>query len=52
MVENRDIPMKKLAKKLEDSGVDISGIDLDKAIAGFEEARKLEWKRLSSAQKS
>ena len=52
MIENGAIPMKKLAKKLQDSGVDISSIDLEKAIAGYEEGRKQEWKRLSTTQTS
>ena len=44
------VPMKKLAKKLKDSGVDISSIDLEKAIKYYEESKKLEWKRLSTTQ--
>ena len=42
--------MKKLAKKLKDSGVDTSSIDLEKAIKYYEEGRKLEWKRLFTTQ--
>ena len=44
------VPMKKLAKKLKVSGVDISSIDLEKAIKYYEEGKKLEWKRLSTTQ--
>ena len=50
IVEGGAVPMKKLAKKLKDSGVDTSSIDLEKAIKYYEEGRKLEWKRLSSTQ--
>ena len=52
IVEGGVVPMKKLAKKLKDSGVDISRIDLEKAIKYYEEGRKLEWKRLSTTQTS
>lgn len=52
IVEGGVVPMRKLAKKLKDSGVDISSIDLDKAIEYYEEGRKLEWKRLSTTQTS
>ncbi len=52
IVEGGVVPMKKLAKKLQDSGVDISSIDLEKAIKYYEEGRKLEWKRLSTTQTS
>ena len=36
------VPMKKLAKKLKDSGVDTSSIDLEKAIKYYGEGEKLE----------
>ena len=52
IVEGGVVPMRKLAKKLKDSGVDVSSIDLDKAIEYYEEGRKLEWKRLSTIQTS
>ena len=52
IVEGGVVPMKKLAKKLQDSGVDVSSIDLEKAIKYYEEGRKLEWKRLSTTQTS
>ena len=52
IVEGGVVPMKKLAKKLQDSGVNISSIDLEKAIKYYEEGRKLEWKRLSTTQTS
>ncbi|MGD0994632.1 MAG: hypothetical protein ABR909_03795 [Candidatus Bathyarchaeia archaeon] len=50
IVEGGVVPMKRLTKKLKDSGVDTSSIDLEKAIKYYEEGRKLEWKRLSSTQ--
>jgi len=51
-LEGGMVPMKKLAKKLKDAGVNVSGIALDKAIEHYEEGRKLEWKRLSTTQTS
>ncbi len=50
IVEGGAVPMKKLAKKLKDSGVDTSSIDLEKAIKYYEEGRKLAWKRLSTTE--
>jgi hypothetical protein len=44
--------MKQLAKKLKESGIDTSKISLDQAIEHYEEGRKLEWKRLPTAQTS
>lgn len=52
IVEGGAVPMKKLVKKLKDSGVDVSTVDLEKAIEYYEEGRKLEWKRLSTTQTS
>ena len=52
IVEGGLISMKKLAKKLRDSGVDTSNIELKKAIEFYEEGRKQEWKRLSTTQTS
>ena len=52
ILEGGVAPMKQLAKKLKDSGVDTSKIDLEKAIEYYEEGRKLEWKRLSTTQTS
>lgn len=50
IVEGGAVPMKKLAKKLKDSGVDTSSIDLEKAIKYYEEGGKLAWKRLSTTE--
>ncbi len=52
VVEGGVVPMRKLAKKLKDTGADVSSIDLEKAIEYYEEGRKLEWKRLSTTQTS
>ena len=52
IVEGGVVPMKKIAEKLKDSGVDVSKIDLEKAIKYYEDGRKLEWKRLSTTQTS
>jgi len=52
IAETGVVPMKKLAKKLKEAGVDTSKIDLEKAIKYYEEGRKLEWKRLSTTQTS
>jgi len=39
-----------LSRKLKEKGIDVSEIDLDKAIKFYEEGRKLERKRLSTIQ--
>jgi len=52
IIEGGALPMKKLAKNMKDSGVDISSINLEKAIKCYEEGRKLEWKRLSTTPTS
>jgi len=52
IVEGGVVSTRKLAEKLKDSGIDVSGVDLEKAIAYYEEGRKLEWKRLSTTQTS
>jgi hypothetical protein len=46
IVEGGMIPMKKIAKKLKDAGIDITSIDLDRAVEFYEDGR------LSSAQTS
>ncbi len=51
-IEPEVVPMKHLARKLKDSGVDTSKISLEKAIEFYEESRKLEWKRLSMTQQA
>jgi len=52
IVEGGVISMKKLSKKLRDSGVDTSSINLKEAIEFYEEGRKQEWKRSSTTQTS
>ena len=52
ILEGGVIPMKQLAKKLKEVGVDTSKISVDKAIQYYQEGRKLEWKRLSTTQTS
>lgn len=51
-VEGGVVPIEKLAEELKDSGIDISTLDLDKAIEYYEEGRKLSRKRLSMIQAS
>ena len=46
------VPMKTLAKRMREKGVDVSKIDLEKAIKYYEEGRKLGRKRLSMIQAS
>ncbi len=50
ILEGGVVPMKKLARKLKDAGVDTSKIDLEKSMKYYEEGRKLEWKRLSTTR--
>jgi hypothetical protein len=50
IVDGGIVPMKKMAQKMKTLGINVSKIDLDKAIEHYEEGRKLEWKRLSTTQ--
>jgi len=50
LVEGGVVPMKTLAKRMKEKGVDVSKIDLEKAIKYYEEGRKLGRKRLSTIQ--
>jgi len=50
IVEGGVVPMKTLAKRMKEKGVDVSKIDLEKAIKYYEEGRKLGRKRLSTIQ--
>ncbi len=52
VVESGVTSAEKLARKLKDKGLDVSTIDLDKAVEYYEEGRKLERKRLSMIQAS
>jgi hypothetical protein len=52
ILEGGVIQAEKLAQKLKEAGLDVSNIDLDKAIEWYEEGRLLERKRLSMIQAS
>ena len=52
MAEGGVVLAEKLSQKLKEKCIDVSAIDLDKAIEYYEEGRKLERKRLSMIQAS
>ena len=52
IVEGGVAPSEKLAAMLKDANLDVSCVDLDKAVEYYEKGRKLEWKRLSTTQTS
>ncbi len=52
VVEGGLISAEKLSRKLKEKGIDVSSINLDKAIEYYKEGRKLERKRLSMIQAS
>jgi metal-responsive CopG/Arc/MetJ family transcriptional regulator len=52
IVEGGVVSSEKLAAMLKESNVDISCVDLEKAVEFYEKGRKLEWKRLSTTQTS
>ena len=52
IVEGGVAPSEKLAAMLKDANLDVSCVDVDKAIEYYEKGRKLEWKRLSTTQTS
>ena len=47
IVEGGVASSEKLAAMLKDANLDVSCVDLDKAVEYYEKGRKLEWKRLS-----
>ena len=47
MVERHTVSSEKLAAMLKEANLDVSSVDLDKAVEFYEEARRLEWKRVS-----
>jgi Arc/MetJ-type ribon-helix-helix transcriptional regulator len=49
-LEGGTAPAQNLREKLDASGLDVSEVDLDKAIEVYEKGRMMEWKRLSSTQ--
>jgi len=52
IVEGGIVSSEKLSEMLKDSNLDVSCVDLDKAVEFYEKGRKLEWKRLSTTQTS
>ena len=52
ILEGGVVSSEKLAAALKDSNLDISCINLEKAVEYYEKGRKLEWKRLSTTQTS
>jgi len=50
IVEGGVVPSEKLATMLKDSDLDVTCVNLQKAIEYYEKGRKLEWKRLSTTQ--
>jgi metal-responsive CopG/Arc/MetJ family transcriptional regulator len=51
-VEGGVVPSEKLAAMLKDSNLDVSNVNLERAVEYYEEGRKLERKRLSTTQTS
>ena len=52
IVEGGVVSSEKLTAMLKDFNLDVSCVNLDKAIEYYEKGRKLEWKRLSTTQTS
>lgn len=52
MAEGGVVSTEELSRRLKEKCVDVSTVDLDKAIEYCEEGRKLAWKRLSTIQAS
>jgi DUF438 domain-containing protein len=52
IVEGGIVSSEKLAAMLKESDLDVSCVDLKKAVEYYEKGRKLEWKRLSTTQAS
>jgi len=52
IVEGGIVSSEKLGAKLKDANLDVSCVDLNKAVEYYEKGRKLEWKRLSTTQTS
>jgi hypothetical protein len=52
IVEGGIVSSEKLSEMLKDSDLDVSCVDLEKAVEFYEKGRKLEWKRLSTTQTS
>ncbi len=52
IVEGGIVSSEKLLEKLKAADLDVSCVDLKKAVEFYEKGRKLEWKRLSTTQTS
>jgi len=52
IVEGGIVSSEKLSELLKKADLDVSCVDLDKAVEFYEKGRKLEWKRLSTTQTS
>jgi predicted CopG family antitoxin len=52
IVEGGIVSSEKLSEMLKEADLDVSCVDLDKAVEFYEKGRKLEWKRLSTTQTS
>jgi metal-responsive CopG/Arc/MetJ family transcriptional regulator len=52
IVEGGMVSSENLASMLKESDLDVSCVDVDKAVEYYEKGRKLEWKRLSTTQTS
>ena len=52
IVEGGIVSSEKLSEMLKAADLDVSCVDLDKAVEFYEKGRKLEWKRLSTTQTS
>ena len=52
IVEGGVVSSEKLAEMLKEADLDVSCVDLEKAVEFYEKGRKLEWKRLSTTQTS
>ena len=47
IAERQTVSSEKLAAMLKEANLDVSSVDLDKAVEFYEKARRLEWKRVS-----
>jgi hypothetical protein len=52
IIERGIVPSEKLAAMLRESKLDVTSMNLEKAVRYYDEGRKLEWKRSSTTQTS
>jgi len=52
IIEGGIVSSEKLAEMLKEADLDVSCVDLDKAVEFYEKGRKLEWKRSSTTRAS